>query len=117
MSEVEIKNIRKNSDMKEICRYFIDELYGPSNDLLFLKSYNCFLNSCLKSQNLETKMNALNDISEIINSIKNANKPEILKQVAKEFLLSASEIFGCAVFVFGKSILLFPNNSLCQKPN
>ena len=74
LSEVEIKNIRKNSDMKEICRYFIDELYGPSNEILFTKSYNCFLISCLKSQNLETKMNALNDISEIINSIKNANK-------------------------------------------
>ena len=72
LSEVEIKHIRKNSEMKEICRNFIDEIYGPSNDLLFLKSYNCFLNSCLKSQNLETKMNALNDISEIINSIKNA---------------------------------------------
>ena len=76
LSEVEIKNIRKNSDMKEVCRYFIDELYGPSYDTLFAKSYNCFLNSCLKSQNLETKMNALNDISEIINNIKNTNKTQ-----------------------------------------
>ena len=71
LSEVEIKNIRKNYDMRDICKSFIDELCGPTYETLVNKSYYSYLLSCLKSQNLENKMNALNDISEIINNIKN----------------------------------------------
>ena len=71
LNETEIKNIRKNSDMREICKTFVDEMCGPTFDTLVNKSYYCYLLSCLKSQNLENKMNALNDISDIIISIKN----------------------------------------------
>ena len=71
LSEIEIKNIRKNSDMREICKNLIDGMCGSNLDTLVNKSYHCFLISCLKSQNLENKMNALNDISDIINGFKN----------------------------------------------
>ena len=71
LNEKEIKNIRKSSDMREICKTFIDEMCGPTFESLVNKSYYSYLLSCLKSQNLENKMNALNDISDIIISIKN----------------------------------------------
>ena len=71
LSEAEIKYIRKNNDMKDICKSFIDELYGPTYNTLVNKSYLSYLLSCLKSQNLENKMNALNDIGDIINNVKN----------------------------------------------
>ena len=71
LSEIEIKNIRKSSDMREICKSIIDDLYGPTYETLVNKSYYSFLLSCLKSQNLENKMNALNDISDIINNLRN----------------------------------------------
>ena len=57
--------------MREICKSIIDDLYGPTYETLVNKSYYSFLLSCLKSQNLENKMNALNDISDIINNLRN----------------------------------------------
>ena len=73
LSEIEIKNIRKSSDMKDICRNIIDDLCGSSMETLVNKAYYSFLCSCLKSQSLENKMNALNDISDIINNLKRDN--------------------------------------------
>ena len=73
LSEIEIKSIRKNSDMKDICRNIIEELCGSSMETLVNRAYYSFLRSCLKSQNLENKMNALNDISDIINNLKRDN--------------------------------------------
>ena len=86
LTETEIKNIRKNSDMREICKNFVEELYNkPSFDTVANKSYYYFLISCLKSQNLETKMNALNDINEVINSF-SIKSNSVLQKMFYEFI-------------------------------
>ena len=68
LNELEIKNIKRNSDMRENCENIISELYGPTYESLVDKSYYSFLSSCLKSKNLETRMNSLNELTDMINS-------------------------------------------------
>ena len=111
LNEMEIKNIRKNSDMKQICKNFIDELCGPTYETLVNKSFYSYLHSCLKSQNLENKMNALNDISDIINNLKNdktqhklfhefINKNKILDMIFSEGIHDEIIKRSSSIFVY-----------------
>ena len=74
LNESEIKYIRKNHpNMYDICKTVITPLCGNQINLMD-QSYYIYLLSCLKSNNLETKMNALNDITEFINKLKDNEK-------------------------------------------
>ena len=77
LNENEIK-YKKNSEIKDLCSYFISSLYEKDMDLLIKQTYYYYIISCLKCKNLEKKLNALNDISEIINESekKKENKVE-----------------------------------------
>ena len=60
LNEAEIKYIRKNQNMFDICKNVIRVLCGTTQTQLIDQSYYTYLLSCLKCNNLETKMNALN---------------------------------------------------------
>ena len=85
LSEIEIKNIRKNSDMKELCKNLVERLFEKDSlETLANKAFYSFLRSCLKSQNLENKMNALNDISEIIITFRNVTQQKEFRKFVSE---------------------------------
>ena len=67
LNENEIKNIKRNSDLKEECSSLICEIFEKNMPTVVNQAYYYYLLSCLKCKNLEKKMNALNDISELIN--------------------------------------------------
>ena len=69
LSENELKNIKNNELMKKKCIYAINMIFGKSKPVYINACYNSYLINCLKCNNLEKKMNALNDINEIIDSI------------------------------------------------
>jgi len=66
LNENEIKNIRRNSDLREECNNLISVIYEKNMPTLANQAYYYYLLSCLKCKNLEKKMNALNDISDIL---------------------------------------------------
>ena len=66
LSENELKNIKNNESMKQKCMYIINEIFGKPKIIYFHACYNSYLINCLKCNNLEKKMNALNDINEKI---------------------------------------------------
>ena len=72
LNESELK-YKKNSDMKDLCSFLVSSLY-PNSNTLINQTYYSFLLSCLKCKNLEKKMNALNDISEIIDEFPDNDK-------------------------------------------
>ena len=75
LNENELKSYKKNSDMRRLCFELVYSLFENSNmNTLVNQSYYSFLYSCLKCKNLEKKMNALNDISDIINELDEKNK-------------------------------------------
>ena len=74
LNEAEIKYIRKNQNMFDICKNVIRVLCGTTQTQLIDQSYYTYLLSCLKCNNLETKMNALNDINDLINKFKDNEK-------------------------------------------
>lgn len=55
--------------MKDLCSNFIGCLFDKDMDVLNKQTYYYYIISCLKCKNLEKKLNALNDISEIINEL------------------------------------------------
>ena len=77
LNENEIK-YKKNAEMKDLCSNFIGCLFDKDMDVLNKQTYYYYIISCLKCKNLEKKLNALNDISEIINELdkKKDNKQE-----------------------------------------
>ena len=87
LNENELKYYKKNSDVKFICQEIVSNLSdkGRNMSTLINTVYYSFLLSCLKCKNLEKKMNALNDISDIINEFKGSNEPNyLLKRFIKE---------------------------------
>ena len=87
LNENELKYYKKNSDVKFICQEIVSNLSdkGRNMNTLINTVYYSFLLSCLKCKNLEKKMNALNDISDIINEFKGSNEPNyLLKRFIKE---------------------------------
>ena len=73
LNENELKLYKKNSDIRDLCYILVNNLYGKNMNTLACQSYYSYLLSCLKCKNLEKKMNALNDISEIINDFPQSN--------------------------------------------
>ena len=82
LNENEIK-YKRNSEMKEILGNLIFQIYNKSFPTLVNQAYFFYLLSCLKCKNLEKKMNALNDISDIINESSGNNK---INSIIKKFI-------------------------------
>ena len=84
-----MKNLDKNeliffksdSSIKEICNELINNLFNYNSDSYINEIYYSYLFSCLKCDNLEKKINAINEMNNIINSdfSKNKNINEIFK--------------------------------------
>ena len=75
LNENELKYYKKNSDMRDLCDFLVKNIFQNSNmNTLVSETYHSYLLSCLKCKNLEKKMNALNDISEIINEFPQSDK-------------------------------------------
>ena len=66
LSENELKNIKDNELMKKRCIFTINNIFGKPKAIYINACYNSYLINCLKCNNLEKKMNALNNINEII---------------------------------------------------
>ncbi len=65
---------KRDSGVREICNELISNLFDNNMDTYINETYYSYLLSCLKCNNLEKKMNALNDISNIINEFQNDKK-------------------------------------------
>ena len=74
LSENELKNIRELHLIKNTCATIVYSIFRKNLDTLVNDSYYSFLVCCLKSKSLEKKMNALNEISDIINELPNSEK-------------------------------------------
>ena len=83
LSENELKNIKNNELMKKKCIYAINMIFGKPKAVYINACYNSYLINCLKCNNLEKKMNALNDINEIID---NFSRDEIDKNFYDFFI-------------------------------
>ena len=83
LNETELKNIKSNELMKKKCIYIINIIFRSPKETFINACYYSYLINCLKCNNLEKKMNALNDISEIIDSI---TKDEIDKNFFDFFI-------------------------------
>jgi len=66
---------KKDSSIREICNDLVSSLFNTNMEAYIDETFYSYLLSCLKCNNLEKKMNALNDISEKIdNEFKNEKK-------------------------------------------
>ena len=83
LSENELKNVKNNELMKNKCIYTINMIFGKPKAIYINACYNSYLINCLKCNNLEKRMNALNDISEII---ENNSREEIDKNFYDFFI-------------------------------
>ena len=87
-----IKNLDKNellffksdSSIKEICNNLVNNLFNYNIDSYMNEIYYSYLFSCLKCDNLEKKINALNEINDIINN--DYNKSNKINSDFKEFI-------------------------------
>ena len=85
LTENELKNIKSNELMKKKCFETINMIFKKTKMSYVSMCYNSYLINCLKCNNLEKKMNALNDINEIIESI-NISREEIDKSFYDFFI-------------------------------
>ena len=69
LTENELKNIKSNEIMKKKCFETVNMIFKKKKIGYINICYNSYLINCLKCNNLEKKMNALNDINEIIESL------------------------------------------------
>ena len=65
---------KKDLGIRDICNELISNLFDNNMDTYINETYYSYLLSCLKCNNLEKKMNALNDINNIINDFQNDKK-------------------------------------------
>ena len=65
---------KRDSGIRDICNELISNLFDNNMDEYIDETYYSYLLSCLKCNNLEKKMNALNDINNIINDFQNDKK-------------------------------------------
>ena len=87
LSESELKNIKSNELMKKKCIYIINIIFKTPKEIYINTCYNTYLINCLKCNNLEKKMNALNDINEIIDGV-----PQELDKNFFEFFIKKNKI-------------------------
>ena len=87
-----MKNLDKNeliffksdSSIKEICNELINNLFNYNSDSYINEIYYSYLFSCLKCDNLEKKINAINEMNNIINSDFSKNKN--INETFKDFI-------------------------------
>ena len=87
-----MKNLDKNellffksdSSIKEICNSLINNLFNYNIDTYMNEIYYSYLFSCLKCDNLEKKINALNEINDMINN--DYNKSNKINSDFKDFI-------------------------------
>ena len=87
-----MKNLDKNeliffksdSSVKEICNELINNLFNYNMDSYMNEIYFSYLFSCLKCDNLEKKMNALNEINDLIKN--ELIKKKQINSIFKEFI-------------------------------
>ena len=87
-----MKNLDKNdliffksdSSIKESCNKLINELFNEDMEVKMNEIYYSYLFSCLKCDNLEKKINALNEINNIINNEFYKNKK--INPIFKDFI-------------------------------
>jgi hypothetical protein len=87
-----MKNLDKNdliffksdSSIKESCNKLINELFNEDMEVKMNEIYYSYLFSCLKCDNLEKKLNALNEINNIITS--DLYKGKSMNTIFKEFI-------------------------------
>ena len=58
---------KRDSSMREICNNLVSNLFDNNMETYIDETYYSYLLSCLNCNNLEKKMNALNDLNNIIN--------------------------------------------------
>ena len=73
----ELLFFKKDSSIREICNKLVSNLFDNNMETYIDETYYSYLLSCLKCNNLEKKMNALNDISNIINEFQDNKKIDI----------------------------------------
>ena len=76
LNENELKNIKNNEIIKSYSKSIVNQIFRkPKNDFANICYYSYLMN-CLKCNNLEKKMNALNDINEIIEKFSRNDKKD-----------------------------------------
>ena len=70
----ELIYIKKDSYMFQTCKELVNNLFNNSMENYIHETYYSYLLSCLKCNNLEKKMTALNEISEIISKFDEKRK-------------------------------------------
>ena len=74
LDKKELLFFKNNSSIRQICNNLVSNLFDNNMETYIDETYYSYLLSCLKCNNLEKKMNALNDISNIINELKDNTK-------------------------------------------
>ena len=69
LTENELKNIKSNELMKKKCIETVNMIFKKPKMSYISMCYNSYLINCLKCNNLEKKMNALNDINDTIETL------------------------------------------------
>ena len=85
LAENELKNIKNNELMKKRCIETVNMIFKKTKMNCISMCYNSYLINCLKCNNLEKKMNALNDINDIIETL-NMSREEIDKSFYDFFI-------------------------------
>ena len=75
---------KSDSSIKEICNSLINQLFNDKNDEYINEIYLSYLFSCIKCDNLEKKINAINEMNNVIN--KDFIKSEKINTIFKEFI-------------------------------
>ena len=79
----ELIYFKKDSSMRQTCTELVSSLFNNNMETYIDETYYSYLLSCLKCNNLEKKMNALNDISDIINKFEGNRE---INEVFKDFI-------------------------------
>ena len=74
LNESELKNIKDNDLIKNYCKFIVTQIFEKPKMINVNICYYTYLINCLKCNNLEKKMNALNDINKIIENISRFGK-------------------------------------------
>ena len=75
---------KSDSSIKEICNSLINYLFNDNIDTYINEIYLSYLFSCIKCDNLEKKINAINEMNNVIK--KDFIKSESINTIFKEFI-------------------------------
>ena len=89
LNENELKTLKNNGLMKDYCKYIVSKIFKQPKMINAKICYYSYLINCLKCNNLEKKMNALNDINGIIENISRFDK---IDQTFFDFFIKKNNI-------------------------